>query len=264
MLALEDLQREMRAGLLGEGGPELWRAIAGDGLRPEARLAVYRNNLFTSLTDALALVFPVVRKLVDPRFFAFACHDYIAAHPPRGPCLFEYGRTFPDFLGGFAPCRGLPYLADVARFEWLQNEVLHAADEEPLDPSPLASLAERSEDLRFRVRPTYKLLRSPFPVDAIWRANQADADPQAGVDLGSGGASIEVRRLGDDVVFRTLAPADFAFRAAVAGGSSLADAASAALAADPPFDLVVALRQLFAEGVPTAFSLVAPKKKMRP
>ena len=44
---------------------------------------------------------PVVCRLVDRRFFAYAADPYIRAHPPAGPCLFEYGATFPDFLAAF-------------------------------------------------------------------------------------------------------------------------------------------------------------------
>jgi hypothetical protein len=264
MLALDDLQREMRLSLLGEARPALARAIAGDGLSWEARLAVHRNNLFASLTDALGETFPVVRRLVDPRFFAYACRAYIAAEPPAGPCLFEYGASFPDFLARFEPCRGLPYLPDVARFEWLQNEVLHAADAESLDASLLSALTERSADLAFRFQPAYRLLRSPYPVDAIWRANQPHADPEGTVDLGAGAAILEIRRLGDEVVFRPLDPADHAFRAALAAGSRLGEAASRGIASNPSFDLALALRRLIADGVLAGYSLTSPQQETPP
>ena len=42
--------------------------------------------------------------MARPRFFGFAADRYIHDHLPAGPCLFEYGATFPDFLAGF------PYL----------------------------------------------------------------------------------------------------------------------------------------------------------
>ena len=62
--------------------------------------------------------FPVVCRLVDHPFFAYAAHEFLRDHPPRSRCLAEYGGGFPDFLAAFEPCSSLPYLADVARFEW--------------------------------------------------------------------------------------------------------------------------------------------------
>src|SRR5262249_36525583 len=131
MPSLHDLQRGMRAAVLDDDAG-VAREVAADGLAPEARLAVYRHHVISSLTSALESTFPVVVRLVDPRFFRFACDRYIRSEPPTGPCLFEYGATFPDFLARFEPCRHLAWLPDVARLEWAMNAALHAADAEPL------------------------------------------------------------------------------------------------------------------------------------
>ena len=42
---------------------------AWNGSDPAARLAVYRNNVVSSLIDALADTFPVVQQLVGEEFF---------------------------------------------------------------------------------------------------------------------------------------------------------------------------------------------------
>jgi len=114
MSTLRELQRDVRDALLGEAEATVGE-IAGDGVAPAARLAVYRHHVLTSLTAALETTFPVVVRLVDQRFFRYACDGYVRAQPPAGPCLFEYGATFPDFLAGFEPCRHLTWLPDFAR-----------------------------------------------------------------------------------------------------------------------------------------------------
>ena len=119
-------------------------------------------------------------------------------HPPTGPCLFEYGATFPAFLEAFPPCAGHPYLADVARLEWAMNVASHADDAAPIAPAALESV--RPEDvgrLVLRLDPSASWLRSPWPIDRIWRANQPDADPAGTVDLAAGGVTLEVRRRDD-------------------------------------------------------------------
>ena len=121
--------------MLGGDAGAAAREIEADGLAPEARLEIYRHHVLTTLTSALEATFPVVCRLVDRRFFAYAADRYLRAHPPTGPCLFEYGDSFPDFLAAFPPCRDLAYLPDVARLEWAMNAALHAADVDAIDPA---------------------------------------------------------------------------------------------------------------------------------
>ena len=241
MSSLHDLQRGMRAALLDDDAG-VAHEVVGDGLAPEARLAVYRHHVVSSLTAALESTFPVVVRLVDPRFFRFACDRYIRSEPPTGPCLFEYGATFADFLGRFEPCCHLEWLPDVARLEWAMNTALHAPDAEPLSVDTLrAQPAGTLEAAQLALHPSVTLLESPWPVDAVWRAQQPDGDGVA--DLAAGGVRLCVWRRGDDVVFRALSPAAFAFRRAVAHERGLAAAIAAALHTDPGTDLAAFVRE---------------------
>jgi hypothetical protein len=263
VLALPDLQEAFGAALLGEDAPALVAAVLADGLPPDARLRIYRHHVFTTLTGVLEGTYPVVRRLVGAGFFAYAADRFIRAYPPQGPCLFEYGGAFAAFLAGFAPCAHLRYLPDVARLEWALEAARHAEDASPVAPQALAAVAsEAMPDLVFRLDPSFAYLASPWPVDRIWRANQPDAEPGAVVDLDAGGVTLEVRRTGDEVVFRPLDPATHAFRAALAGSRSLADAAGAALEADEGFDLVRAIADLITEGA--VVGLVAPPSTETP
>jgi hypothetical protein len=213
-------------------------------------VALYRHHVFATLTAALAATYPVVSRLVDQRFFAYAADRYIREHPPAGPCLFEYGASLPEFLAAFPPCRDLVYLPDVARFEWAMNRALHAADAAPLDPDRLRAVApEATPGLLLGLHPSVSLLASAWPIDRIWRANQPDVDPATEIDLSAGGVRLEVRRLADDVVFRALDEATFAFRRVLAEGRCLEEAADAALSASPDFDLTGAVQDLLREEV---------------
>jgi hypothetical protein len=257
---LADLQADLRAALLGGPDGPAAAAVREDGLAAGARLAIYRHHVFATLRDALTATYPVVCRLVDERFFAYAADRYLRHHPPAGPCLFEYGARFAEFLARFPPCRHLAYLPDVARLEWALNVARHAGDVVPLDSRPLQELeGSDAPRLRFTFDPSLALLASPWPIDRIWRANQPDAG-DATVDLAAGRARLEVRRSGDEVGFRSLDPAPWAFRASLRAGRPLETAAAAALALDPGFDLAEALHALLVEGVLTAFTL-APEAR---
>src|SRR5262249_32525180 len=151
-----------------------------------------------------------------------------------GPCLFEYGATLGDFLERFEPSRALAYLPDVARLEWAMNLAWHAPDVAPIARAALTHAPT------IALHPSVTLLQSPWPVDAIWRANQAEATDDR-VDLDSGGVRLQVWRAGDDVCLRSLAPAAFALREAIARTGELEAAAGAALTVDPDADLAALL-----------------------
>lgn len=94
-------------------------------------------------------------------------------------------------------------------------------------------------------------------MDRIWQAHQEGARPD-GVTLEQAAVWLELRRLGDDVVFRRLDCPTFAFRQALAEGRVLVAAAEAALALAPDFDLTGALGALLSEDVLIGYALLSP------
>jgi hypothetical protein len=256
MSALRRRQARFRDALLGRPVSPPLRTIAADGIAAEARLAIYRHHVSATLTDTLRETYPVVCRLVGDGFFAYAADRFIAEAPPTSPCLFEYGAAQPAFLASFDACRALVYLPDVARLEWAMSRAAHAENASPLDTRALAGMpADVRARLRLTFHPSVALVDSPWPIDAIWRANQPDADPDGTVDLDAGGARLEVRRADDDVVFRKLDAGDYALRRALHEGLTLDAAATAALARDPDLDLAAALTRLFHDDTLTAFTL---------
>jgi hypothetical protein len=250
MPSSSELQRGFARALLGDADAALLDAIRGDGLAPAARLDIYRHHVLTTLTDALVATYPVVCRLVNARFFRYAADGYVRAHPPAGPCLFEYGGALAEFLAAFPPCRELAYLPDVARLEWAMNRALHAPDAAPVGGGRLAAVPpEALAEVVLGLDPSASYLASPWPVEGIWRANQPGAELDRAVALDAGGVRLEIRRRGDDVGFRALDAGTWAFRAALAARRRLDAAVAAAQAADPAFDLTRAVRELFDEEI---------------
>jgi Putative DNA-binding domain len=245
MPTLHDLQSDFRRFLAGDAPGGLLSLIDDAGLEPEARLSIYRNNTLVTLTAALSATFPVVCRLVDHRFFAYAAHAFIQHTLPTSPCLVEYGGDFPAFLANFPPAAGLDYLPDVARLEWAINRVLHTYPEAPI---PLTSLLDVQGDpalIRMRMDPATRFVASPYPVDHIWQAHQPGVEPMD-VALGRPGVHLEIRRA-DGLHITPLPPALWTFRSLIGEGATLGAAAEAATALAPDFDLTQALAALFGE-----------------
>ena len=248
--SLRELQASIAGALLGADASAAAEGVDDDGLAPRARLDIYRHHVVTTLTAALEATFPVVCRLVDRRFFAYAADAYIREHPPESPCLFEYGDTFPKFLGDFPPCRSHRYLPDVARLEWALEVARHAPESGRMDRAQLSAMAiEEMPRLTVSLEASLSLVASPWPIDQIWKANQPDVAAPPELDLAAGGAHLEVRRVDGAVVMRSLDPASHAFRSALAQGHTLEQAADAALAIESEFDVTGAIRNLIEDGV---------------
>lgn len=147
------------------------------------RFRVYRNNVHSSLIDALADAYPVVHRLVGDEFFSAMSREYILTERKRESTLALYGAGFPSFIEAFEPASSLQYLGDVARLERARLESLHAADAVVLDRSTLPSDGEQLLFLRFETHPSLRLVDSPHPVFSIWRANHEEVpgDPISAV-----------------------------------------------------------------------------------
>ena len=84
---------------------------------------------------------------------------------------------------------------------------------------------------------------------------QDDGGPAVAVDLLGASASLQIWRRGDEVVFRALDPAELTLRQVLAAGHTLGTASREALALDASFDLPSALRELFQDDSPIAFTV---------
>lgn len=189
----------------------------------DARLDIYRRGVRASHLGALCAAFPVVRRLVGDAFFEEAARAFAMREPSRSGDLNAYGAAFPGFLARYPHARGVPPLADVARLEWAIHECRHAADGAQPDFAALAALdPRRHAQVRFRLHPAARLVRSPHPILAVWEANQSGRD---GTPDRPGPDRVLVRREGLRAAPLLLDEAQWALAAACARGASLGEAA---------------------------------------
>jgi hypothetical protein len=237
--------------------------IAHNAAVPARRFAVYRNNVMVGLAKALRSRFPVVEKIVGEEFFAAMARVFVTAQPPRSPLLSAYGDAFPAFIAAFDPARELPYLADVARLEAARTRAYHAADATPVDAGRFAALdSESIGAIRIDMHPSAEIVRSPHPIVTIWAMNSAEQELAPIADWR--GEDALAARPGLDVQVRTLPPGGAAFLLALAAGRPLGDAAEAALADDPDFDLTGNLAGLIGSGLVRDIVVPDPKSGRQP
>ena len=71
---------------------------SANGADPASRFSVYRNNVQSSLINALADSYPVVQQLVGEDFFRAMAAVFVQQHPPETPLMSRYGEALPAFL----------------------------------------------------------------------------------------------------------------------------------------------------------------------
>ncbi len=255
-----NMQTPFAAALLDPARPCPDGLVTWNGSDPAKRFQVYRNNVIVSLVDALADTFAVAQQLVGEAFFRAMARLYACAHPPRSPVLALYGADFPAFIEGFPPAVGLPYLADVARLEYLRVRAYHAADASPVDPAALAALLMDESTLpalRLRLHPSLAVLPSDAAVVSLWAAHQGVGALEEVIPEVPETALI--LRQGLEVDVRQIPAAAGAFIATLGAGLPLGQAAAKATALDGGFDLAGALGLLLQNSAITALNPVLPQ-----
>ena len=246
MPSLRDTQLAFARSLLAAPAedPVLGQILA-DHFAPRERLQVYRNNLYISLREALAAVYPAVQSLVGEAFFAATARAFIGEHPPRSGNLHDFGAELATFLAEFPPAASLPYLEDVARIEWAWHENFHAAEAQRFDFAALARIApEDYGRLRLTLQPAARLVASEFPALRIWEVNRPGYAGDQRVDLGLGPQRALVARVAGEVVVQALGEGTFELLRAALLGRRLAAAAAAASQSEPSYDLNSDLQRL--------------------
>lgn len=256
MPRLADLQAEFFRAVVSGNASALLPFLAHGAVPPDRAFHIHENNTRILLTESLAATFPVVRKLVGEAFFDALAHAFIKGNLPVSGTLIDYGAAFPGFLADFPPARSLPYLSDVARLEWAWHECLNAADVVAISAGDLAAIDQAALiNLRFRVNPGLRLISSPYPVDAIWRANMAEATET--VDLDAGPARLMLIRHEFQVRMQSLSLGAAQFVATLGEGATLAQAAETAFASQEDFDLQLTFADLMMCGALVSFEVDA-------
>lgn len=220
-----------------------------------ARLTVYRNTAAKGCADALVAQFPTVAKLTGDAWLAAAAVAHAQAFPPTQASLLTYGADFPAWLAGFLPAEDVPWLAGVAALDFLWTEAHLAADAEPLDPGALHDLApEDFAAVRLALHPATRLAWFDASLPSLWLGLQAETAP-AEIALDDSPEGLAFLRPRLDIAPMRLSAGAYALLAACRDGLSLAEAAAAALAAEPELALAEAFAALIAGG---AFARLIP------
>ena len=241
-------QTTFRHALLDPEAPRPSGLLDGQGRDAGRRFDVYRNNVTVALGDALEAAFPTVVKLVGAQNFKLLAAAYLRQHPPSSPLMMFYGEDMPAFLETFPPTTSIGYLPDIARLEMALRQSYHAGDADPLDPEILQSTPpEKLMASRVTLSPATRLIRSKWPVHAIWAFNTLPDAPKPTMAA----EDTLILRADLDPEPHLLPPGGGAFVAATFAGQTFGQALETASTETPAFDLSATLALLISNNALT-------------
>ncbi len=142
--------------------------IPGGTLTSDAAIEVYRTGHIVRLTEALGETFEAVWWVAGDEHYFQLAKEFLLTHPSASYNLSDFGKLFPDFLDKRQPFSDLPFLADLARFEWLFKEIFHLPQHTSLTADQFHQ-HPLSGNLRLSFGPSIRVFQSPYSVYEIWK-----------------------------------------------------------------------------------------------
>jgi len=210
-------------------------------------IEVYRRGYRARLTETLGETFEATWWVLGDDDFLSLAGRFTSENVSQTYDLSEYGNEFPEFLSQTPVFEEIPFIADLARFEWVFKTIFHKKNLPSQTVDWHAVSADQSE-IRLSLSPSALLVSSQYSVYEIWRRR----DQNIGV-LESFDWSIEepliVYKRDSQVFVKRLDLTTFSLMKGLASGLSLEDAIQRRLEEVGP--------QLKPEDIQTAFTLIA-------
>ena len=158
--------------------------IADSAFGPEQLIQVYRNNFIISLSEVLEATYPCCMAVVGEECFAQLARQHVLTLPLKEGNVTDYGDGFADTLAAQpAVIEAVPYLADLARLEWLVDRAGQQAA--VIADFPFEQLAHITEDnlgqLALEVAEPVYSFDAHYPVASLWQMITSDQIEQ--IDL---------------------------------------------------------------------------------
>ena len=162
-----------------ENGEEIsWVSGAGQA-SSSYRLSVYANAYVSRLKEVLENDYPAVHMAIGDERFGLLAERYVRQHPSRFFSLRDFGYRFAAYLdeevGTIALLRDLPWLSELAQFEWPLGLAFDDAESMLLDEQDMASIpADAWPALQFEFCPCVYRIDHEWNIPSMWKSLTAD------------------------------------------------------------------------------------------
>jgi hypothetical protein len=221
MSELAKLQADFQAYLYDDlKGAAFKHAIINDKkVGATKRLGIYYDAYRLRIIEALANVYPNLKKLLGDDLFDSTARSYIDDYPSTFRNMRWVGDKMAEHLR--KTLRQHPIAAEMATFEWALGLAFDAEDVPILTLQDLALIPPQDwGGLRFKFQPAVQLLSSTYNVLHFWQALNIDEAPPTVTQINE---HYVVWRKDLNPHYRSLEPAEYAAIQQMMAGASFAD-----------------------------------------
>lgn len=251
-MPLADVQLQFKNMILGEHGDVLLNdsftgLFDSNNIDLDTRLHVYRNNVLEKLTKVLEITYPTIHALVGEDFFKQVAKLYIRKSPPTGGCVNLYGESFPDYINTFKETSPLPYLYDVALYDWYFNTAFYAPNDEPINNQLLGALSPEEFSKKICVfRSSVHLIESNYPLTSIREfCDPENPNKDDNIDINKGGEKLLVYRPDLKIKVLLLENDEFLMLTCLNTKKTIEESLEIVISSHPAFDFQAFLQKIF-------------------
>lgn len=171
MKGLLHLQNTFQSYLLNANPAFQKHIVHTEKVPAQTRLAIYSNAYQLRLIEALGSNYPVLQVYLGCEQFEELSRAYLFAYPSSYRSIRWFGDQLAYFLRENTPYKEMPYLAELAQFEWALTLVFDAADSSILQVEEMGKLSPDAWiNMRFTMHPSLYRLNLSWNVVQIWQA----------------------------------------------------------------------------------------------
>ena len=121
-LKLKELQQQFSLSLLYQESDITSQLKDKQSFSAEQLLQIHRNNFVMGVTDNLKITYHYTLQLVGDEFFESVARQFLLQSPPEENNICVYGEGFSTYLASLQQLSEMPYIAEMAKFEWLYEQ----------------------------------------------------------------------------------------------------------------------------------------------
>ncbi|KHD89535.1 MAG: hypothetical protein OM95_02845 [Bdellovibrio sp. ArHS] len=166
---LNEAQNLFKKGLMGENDQAFQKTLKAVGqMSLERAFKVYNHSYIRRLTESLKETYPSIFWVLGADSFQQVAADYINAQPSLSYDLAAHGAEFPAFLQTSSAGASIPFLHELARFEWIIKDIYHTPTPQPLAEEHIEELLQ-GEDFKVHFIEAMTVFASPYSIYEVWR-----------------------------------------------------------------------------------------------
>lgn len=170
-MKLNKLQRQFSEALLYKNDLICDQIKKKENFTRSELLQIYRNSFVMGVTEVLTVTYQHTQALVGKEFFNNVTRAFILQTPPAENNIITYGEGFSNFLNTLPQLKEMPYITEMASFEWLLEQTSSKQiTTKILDIEKLSALQEdQFEQVVFQVPSQISLFASEQDIFKLYR-----------------------------------------------------------------------------------------------